>query len=139
MEPLSRMQRLRLALVTSGHFLNDCYISFFAPLLPVLIEKLSLSLTAASGLASIPSITSSVFQPFYGMASDRVRGRFFILLGPLLSVLGMSLIGVAPNVWFLGILLFVAGIGTAAFHPQAVAAAGAVNSRRVTDWVWSSG
>ena len=62
-----RFQRSRLALVTWGHFLNDCYGSFFAPILPLLIDKLSLSLTMASGLASIGSITSAVFQPIYGM------------------------------------------------------------------------
>jgi FSR family fosmidomycin resistance protein-like MFS transporter len=124
------LQRSRLALVTWGHFLNDCFISFFAPVLPLLIEKLSLSLTVASGLASIPSITSSIFQPLYGMASDRIRGRFFILLGPLLSIVGMGLIGVAPNAVFLAILLLLAGVGAAAFHPQAVAAAGAVSGNR---------
>jgi hypothetical protein len=43
----ARLQRSRLALITRGHFLNDCYGSFFAPILPLLIEKLSLSLTMA--------------------------------------------------------------------------------------------
>ena len=124
------IQRTRLALITWGHFLNDCYISFFAPVLPLLIAKLSLSLTVASGLASIPSITASVFQPLYGMLSDRIRGRFFILAGPLLSVLGMGLIGIAPNAEVLGALLLCAGIGAAAFHPQAVATAGAVSGQR---------
>ena len=52
MEATNRLQRSRLALVTLGHFLNDSYGSFFAPLLPLLLEKLSLSLTAASGLAA---------------------------------------------------------------------------------------
>jgi FSR family fosmidomycin resistance protein-like MFS transporter len=117
-------------MVTLGHFLNDCYGSFFAPILPLLIDKLSLSLALASGLASIPSITSSVFQPLYGMASDRIRGRFFILMGPLLSIVCMGLIGVAPNVVLLGLLLLLAGIGAAAFHPQAVAAAGTVSGSR---------
>jgi FSR family fosmidomycin resistance protein-like MFS transporter len=124
------MQRSRLALVTWGHFLNDCYGSFFAPILPLLIEKLSLSLTMASGLASISSITSAVFQPLYGMASDRIRGRFFIVLGPLLSTVCMSLIGRVPNAVLLGFLLLLAGVGSSAFHPQAVAAAGAVSGDR---------
>ena len=130
MNAAGRFQRSRLALVTLGHFLNDCYSSFFSPILPLLIEKLSLSLAVASGLAAIPSITSSIFQPLYGMASDRIRGRLFILLGPLLSILSMGLIGIAPNAVTLGILLLLAGIGGAAFHPQAVSAAGAVSGSR---------
>ena len=130
MDTSNGLQRMRLTLVTWGHFVNDCYIGFFTPVLPLLIEKLALSLTAASGLAAIPSIASSVFQPLYGMASDRIRGRFFILLGPLLSIIGMGLIGVAPNAMWLGFLLLLAGIGAAAFHPQAVAAAGTVSGHR---------
>jgi FSR family fosmidomycin resistance protein-like MFS transporter len=130
MEASRGLQRSRLALVTWGHFLNDCYGSFFAPVLPLLIEKLSLSLTLASGLASISAITSAVFQPLYGVASDRIRGRFFMLFGPLLSVVCMGLIGVVPNAWLLGLLLLLAGVGSAAFHPQAVAAAGTVSGTR---------
>jgi FSR family fosmidomycin resistance protein-like MFS transporter len=123
-------QRSRLGLVTWGHFLNDCYGSFFAPILPLLIDKLSLSLTMASGLASIGSITSAVFQPIYGIASDRIHGRLFIVLGPLLSIVCMSLIGMAPNAALVGVLLLLAGVGSAAFHPQAVAAAGVLSGER---------
>jgi len=130
MNTSGRFWRSRLALITWGHFLNDCYGSFFAPILPLLIEKLSLSLTTASGLASIPSITSAIFQPIYGMASDRIRGRFFIILGPLLSTVCMSLITVAPHPIVLGCLLLLAGMGSAAFHAQAVAAAGALSGDR---------
>jgi MFS transporter, FSR family, fosmidomycin resistance protein len=130
MDTSGRFQRSRLALVTWGHFLNDCYGSFFAPILPLIIDKLSLSLTAASGLASIASITSAVFQPICGMASDRIRGRLFIVVGPLLSTVCMSLIGVAPNAVLVGILLLLAGVGSAAFHAQAVAAAGVVSGER---------
>jgi MFS transporter, FSR family, fosmidomycin resistance protein len=130
MDKSGQMQRSRLALVTWGHFLNDCYGSFFAPILPLLIERLSLSLTMASGLASISSITSAVFQPLYGVASDRIRGRFFIVLGPLLSTVCMSLIGSVPNAVLLGFLLLLAGVGSSAFHPQAVAAAGTVSGER---------
>ena len=127
MEATHRVQRSRLALVTLGHFLNDSYGSFFVPLLPVLIEKLSLSLTAASSLASLPSITSALFQPLYGMASDRIRGRFFIIVGPLVSVVCMGCLGVVPHAFLVAVLLLLAGLGSAAFHPQAVAAAGTVS------------
>ncbi len=130
MDTSGGLQRSRLVLVTCGHFLNDCYGSFFAPILPLLMTKLSLSLTMASGLASIASISSAVFQPLYGMASDRIRGRFFIVLGPFLNAVCMSLIGVAPNAALIGFLLLLAGVGSAAFHPQAVAAAGAVSGNR---------
>lgn len=124
------MQTSRLALVTFGHCLNDCYAAFLTPILPLLINHLSLSLTMASGLVAIPSITSSICQPLYGMASDRVQGRFYMLFGPALTVICMSCIGLASHVVILGALLLIAGIGTAAFHPQAVAVAGAASGAR---------
>jgi FSR family fosmidomycin resistance protein-like MFS transporter len=124
------IHRSQLAITTFGHFLNDCYSAFLAPLLPLLISKLSLSLTTASGLAAIPALASSVFQPLYGMASDRVQGRLFMLLGPAVTVICMSFIGLVSHVAVLGLLLLLAGIGTAAFHPQAVAAAGAASGER---------
>ncbi len=124
------LQRSRLFLAAYGHFLNDCYGAFLAPILPLLITKLSLSLTMASGLAAIPSLMSSIFQPLYGMASDRAQGRFFMLIGPALTVVCMSLIGLAPHAVVLGLLLVLAGIGTAAFHPQAVAVAGMASGER---------
>jgi len=124
------MQTSRLALATFGHFLNDCYSAFLTPILPLLISQLSLSLTMASGLVAIPAIMSSICQPLYGMASDRVQGRFFMLLGPALTIICMSCIGLAPNAVFLGFLLLIAGVGTAAFHPQAVAVAGAASGDR---------
>lgn len=124
------IQKSRLGLATFGHFLNDCYAAFLAPILPLLISNLSLSLTMASSLAAIPAMTSSICQPLYGMASDRVQGRFYMLLGPALTVICMSCIGLAPNVLMLGALLLFAGIGTAAFHPQAVAVAGSASGDR---------
>src|SRR5262249_47939934 len=129
MKAANQLQRSRLLLVTLGHFLNDSYGSFFAPILPMLIEKLSLSLTAASGLASIPSITSALFQPLYGMASDRIRGRFFIILGPLVSVVCMGCLGVVPHAFLVAVLLL-AGLRSGAVHPPAVAAAGTVSGAR---------
>jgi FSR family fosmidomycin resistance protein-like MFS transporter len=87
-------------------------------------------MTMASGLAAIPSITSSICQPLYGMASDRVQGRFFMLLGPALTILCLSSIGLAPNVVLLGLVRLIAGVGPAAFHPQAVAVAGAASGAR---------
>ncbi len=127
---MSTINRTRLGLATFGHFLNDCYSAFLTPLLPLLITKLSLSLTMASTLAAIPSFTSSVFQPLYGMASDRVQGRVYMLVGPAMTVICMSFIGLAPHALVLALLLIVAGIGTAAFHPQAVAAAGSASGER---------
>ena len=39
--------------VSMGHFIHDVYSSFLAPLLPLLIEKLSMTLTQAGLLSTV--------------------------------------------------------------------------------------
>ena len=76
MEATNRLQRSRLALVTLGHFLNDSYSSFFTPILPVLIEKLSLSLTAdqLSGLPDRRRLPECGWRPQRLSGSRRLTG-----------------------------------------------------------------
>lgn len=102
-------------LVSSAHLLHDVYSSFFAPLLPLLIEKLGLSYFLV-GTLSVVQRLPSLLNPFVGLIADRVSVRYFLILAPAITTVSMSLLGVAPSVVVLGILLFVMGIGSALFH-----------------------
>ncbi len=97
------------------HFIHDVYSSFLAPLLPLLIEKLSLSLTRAGLLSTVMQLPA-LLNPIIGTWADRVSLRWFIILAPSLTAIPMSLIGVAPNYSILLLLLFLAGISVALFH-----------------------
>jgi len=120
----------RLGLLTFGHFTIDSYSSFFAPLLPLLVKKLDLSLTLVGTLVALASITSSFSQPLFGLASDRLRRPWFVAFGPLTAALFMSGLGLAPNYTVLVVLLMLAGLGVAAFHPQSAALVMASSERR---------
>jgi MFS transporter, FSR family, fosmidomycin resistance protein len=103
-----------------GHFVHDIYTATVAPLLPVLIEKLSLSLTAAGSLSAIMQIPA-VLNPFIGYLADKVSMRYFVIFAPAVTATMISLIGFAPGYLSLAILLFAAGVSTAAFHAPAPA------------------
>jgi len=120
----------RLGLLTFGHFTIDSYSSFFAPLLPLLVKKLDLSLTLVGTLVALASVTSSFSQPLFGFASDRLRRPWFVAFGPLTAAIFMSGLGLAPNYAALVALLMLAGLGVAAFHPQSAALAVATSERR---------
>ena len=45
-----KFQTEQIMTIVGGHFVHDTYSAFLAPLLPLLIEKLSLSLTLAGSL-----------------------------------------------------------------------------------------
>ena len=67
---------LRMA---SVHFIGDAYSNLYAPLLPALIPKLGLSLTAAGTLAMLYQMATSVSQLGFGSLADRwhpSRGRW---------------------------------------------------------------
>ncbi len=128
-----RASDLNLRLLVSAsavHLLNDFYIAFLAPLLPLVVVRFHLSLTLAGLLATILNTSSAMSQPLFGALADRMRRRIFVVVGPLLSASGMGLMGLAPSYGLLIVLLFIAGTGTAAFHPQGASTAGEASGRR---------
>ena len=86
----------RIIVLSVSHFIHDVYSSFLAPLLPLLIEKLSMSLTQAGLLSTIMQLPH-LANPYIGVLADRVSVRYFVILAPALTAIPMSLIGVAPT------------------------------------------
>ena len=110
-----------VALLATTHFIVDGYGNIYAPLLPLLIPQLGLSLAAAGTLQMCFQIANSVAQLGFGRLADRWRPRLLVIAGPVLAVSVLSLVGLAPNVWVLGGVLVLGGLGGAAFHPPAAA------------------
>ncbi|MCK5247545.1 MFS transporter, partial [Candidatus Bipolaricaulota bacterium] len=75
-------------------------------------------------------LMNSLLQPGLGHLVDRVQRPWLVIIGPLLSVIAMSLIGRASSYSLLLVIMVVAGIGTALFHPAAAALVAAGNHRR---------
>ncbi len=110
-----------------GHLVNDGYGCFFAPLLPLLIDRLDLSLTMAGLLGTIRIVMNSLTQPALGHLIDRTKPQLWVVVGPILTICAMGFIGSVGSFYQLLWVLIVAGIGTALFHPAAaslVAASG---------------
>ena len=112
------------------HFFHDVYSSFLAPLLPLLIKKLSLSLSEAGFLSTVMQIPA-LMNPYIGTLADRISVRFFIVLAPALTAASMSLIGLAPNYGVLLIILFVAGISISLFHVPAPVMISRISGKRI--------
>ena len=102
-----------------GHAVDDFYPSFLAPLLPLFVEKLGLSLTLAGALATLQGFTTSLVQPLFGYLADRDRRPALAAWGMLASAIFTSLWGLAPNRASLILLVVLGGLGVAFFHPVA--------------------
>jgi FSR family fosmidomycin resistance protein-like MFS transporter len=111
-------QTKKILVLSICHFIHDTYSSFFAPLLPLLIEKLSLTLTQAGFLSTVMQLPA-LMNPLLGSLADRTSVRYFIILAPATTAIPMCLLGLAPNYGVLLILLFITGISVAVFHVPA--------------------
>jgi FSR family fosmidomycin resistance protein-like MFS transporter len=114
----------------STHFIVDAYGNMFAPLLPLLIPQLGLSLKTVGVLAMCYQLASSVSQLGFGTLADRWRPRVLLMAGPILSVVVLSSIGTATSVSMLAAILLIGGLGGAAFHPPAAALVHSVSGDR---------
>ncbi|MFD1730669.1 MFS transporter [Deinococcus malanensis] len=113
--PVARHATAIAVAVTAGHFINDAYSAMLTPLTPALQAKYGVSIAAVTLLSSVYSLTSSVLQPLLGILGERVDRRYAAALGPLLTGLGLTMMGFVP--WFgaLVLLVAVAGFGSGFF------------------------
>jgi FSR family fosmidomycin resistance protein-like MFS transporter len=100
-----------------GHAVNDTSGNLFTGLLPVFTSLFSLSYLLAGLVAMVFNITSSIMQPLLGRWFDRTQAVWLLEVGIAVNCIAMSLIGIAPNYAALLLLVGIAGLGSAAFHP----------------------
>jgi FSR family fosmidomycin resistance protein-like MFS transporter len=105
--------------MASAHLMVDGYGNILAPLLPLLITRLDLSLAAAGTMTMLYQLSASVAQVGFGHLADRWRPRVLVMAGPVVSVVVLSLVGLAATPLMLAAILIVGGLGGAAFHPPA--------------------
>jgi len=125
-----KFQTEQIMTIVGGHFVHDTYSAFLAPLLPLLIERLSLSLTMAGSLWVFFSLPA-LLNPFIGYLADKFSVRYFVILAPAATATIMSSLGLTSNYFLLAIQLFLAGISIAAFHAPAPAMVGRLSGNKL--------
>jgi FSR family fosmidomycin resistance protein-like MFS transporter len=115
----AKVDGFRLALLALGHAVTDSYgQSLLAPMFPQIAARLGLSLAEVGGLPMMMGLSASLAQPLLGLVSDRYPRWCLVALGPLLAALVIGFVGHAHTYLQLALLLFCAGIGIGAYHPQ---------------------
>lgn len=121
-----RKPLVQLALLSAGHFFNDIHSTFLPTLLPEIIRRLNLSMAQAGFLNSSTGLVQMLTIPFMGVLADRTNRSVYVMAGPILSSLGIALMGFAPGYGSLLLCLGIFSFGSSTFHPQGQAASGAV-------------
>ena len=104
--------------IAGGHLVHDSFSAFLNPLLPLIIEKLNLTLALAGSL-SLYFRLPYLIHPLIGMLADRIDLRMLVIVAPAGTAAVMSLIGLAPSYAMLALLLFAGGLFSAALHVPA--------------------
>ena len=115
-----QIQYSKIGVLSLAHMLNDLYSNYLPQMLPFLVALTpSFTATRAAILVSAFTITSSLVQPLFGYFLDRQGKRWLVHVGTLWMAIMLSLTGIVHNYGLLVLLASLAGLGTAAFHPQA--------------------
>ena len=110
-----KFQKAKVFTISFAHLSHDIFSSFLAPLLPLLIAKLEMSLFMAAFL-DIARRIPALLNPFFGLIAEKTGIKYFVILTPATTAICMTLIGLTSSYVVLFILLFVAGISAALFH-----------------------
>lgn len=105
---------------SGAHFLNDLVTTGMVPALVVMYkEAFGLNYTQSTLIVLISYLTSSITQPIFGMITDRKPRVWLFSVGLFLSITGLALTGIAPNLTWLLIFVAISGFGSGVFHPEA--------------------
>lgn len=110
-----------IGVLSISHTMNDLYSNYLPQMLPFLVLlHPGFSATQAAVLVSAFVISSSFAQPIFGYFVDALGKRWLVHVGTVWMAVCLSLTGLVHDNYPLMVLLAgSAGLGTAAFHPQA--------------------
>jgi MFS transporter, FSR family, fosmidomycin resistance protein len=141
-----RAGRAPLALLALSHAVIDTYGAFLAPIVAlVLAPRLGFSEAAAARLLALYTGVLSLGQVGFGYFSDRGSGRQLAVASPAVAGLAAGGYLLAPSLPWLVVLALATAVAVAAYHPEAVALAGAVGATRersaatATAWFLAAG
>src|SRR5688572_10390987 len=112
------LDRGAMATLSGGHLAVDFSSGAVPALLPFFVLEFDLSYTATAVLMLAVLVSSSLVQPLFGLLSDRRGAIWLVPAGVAVGGLGTGLAAVAPRYELVLLLIFIAGIGIAAFHPE---------------------
>ena len=101
------------------HFAGDFFFSFSRPLLPVLAEKFSLTLTQVGLITGVSTLMAFLIQPVFGLMADRYQPKRLLLIGSFIGAVCIPMLGIVPAFGYVLVLIGLGSISSAVYHPTA--------------------
>lgn len=114
------LHRPSIGAITIAHSSVDMQTSSLVVLLPLLLASFQLNYAAAAAIISVNSLIIAVAQPLFGLVSDKFNLRWLVFAGCALTGLAMAAVLYLPSYGLVLAAVVVSGIGSAAFHPEAL-------------------
>lgn len=103
-----------------SHFTLEFCHNFMPVLYPLLTTQMGLSFTQIGILALANNLVTSTLQPLLGFLPERYGAERVVALSIVWLGVLMGLVGFAPNFLILTLLVALASVGSAAYHPAGV-------------------
>lgn len=110
-----------------AHIAVDMQTSSLAVLLPPLLAAFNLTYASAAGIISANNLVIAVAQPLFGLLGDYRRARWLVFAGCALCGLAMTSVLFMPAYGLVIAAVILSGLGSAAFHPEALSSVRAVS------------
>ncbi len=126
----ARFDRPSVVRLMLGHGATDFYQAAVPALVPYFIATFHLTLARGATAVFAATILSAVLQPFFGWLADRRATPWLTTWGLILAAGGVAVAVMAPSYTIALVAVAVAGIGVAAFHPEATRAVNTFSGAR---------
>ncbi len=119
--PENGTQMRALFLYPLAHMAVEVYNGMVSVMWPLFVSRFGLALSAVGLLTMLMRGSMTLPQLAFAAMADRIGSRWLTIFGLIMMATGMSLTGRAPSLGVLVVLLALAPLGSAAFHPAGTA------------------
>lgn len=108
-----------LILLSITHIFNDTLQNMVQAVYPLLKESLVLNFSQIGIITLVYQMSSSIFQPIIGAYTDRKPQPYSLPIGMMFTMCGILSLAFASDFMHVLLAVFLAGIGSSVFHPEA--------------------
>ena len=108
-----------LILLSITHMFNDTLQNMVQAVYPLLKESLVLNFSQIGTITLVYQMSSSIFQPIIGAYTDRKPQPYSLPIGMMFTMCGILSLAFASDFMHVLLAVFLAGIGSSVFHPEA--------------------
>lgn len=108
-----------LIICSISHFLNDMIQSIIPSIYPILKDKFDFSFAQIGIITLVFQMTSSILQPFTGLAADKRPQPYALSVGMCFTLIGLLVLAFSEHYLSILIAVSVVGFGSSVFHPTA--------------------